>query len=181
MPPFSVDPNIDTICDVARRWAEVQPDAPALLKESAAPITYSDIVQSMDRLGAALRTSGLSSGARIGLIHSGAADMGALLMGIMDYGAVAPLSPTLNVRELAVQIDARRIDGLVVEAALETDARDAAGQCGVPVYDVQSDISGVGFTAGSGTGQGARAGSGRAHGLATSCPGGEQFDLRAGI
>jgi acyl-CoA synthetase (AMP-forming)/AMP-acid ligase II/thioesterase domain-containing protein/acyl carrier protein len=67
----------------------------------------------------------------------------------MDYGAVAPLSPTLNVQELATQIEARRIDGLVVEAALETDARDAATQCGIPVYEVPSGASEVGFTAGA--------------------------------
>ena len=40
MPPFPVDPKKDTICDVIRRWADVQPDAPAFVAENTAALSY---------------------------------------------------------------------------------------------------------------------------------------------
>jgi len=36
MPPFPVDYEKDTICDVIRRWAEIQPKTVAYLEEGKA-------------------------------------------------------------------------------------------------------------------------------------------------
>ncbi len=39
MPPFDVNLHRDTMCDVIRRWADLQPEAPALIAEAKAPCT----------------------------------------------------------------------------------------------------------------------------------------------
>jgi acyl-CoA synthetase (AMP-forming)/AMP-acid ligase II/thioesterase domain-containing protein/acyl carrier protein len=135
MLPFSVDPNKDTMCDVIRRWAEVQPEAPALLRVGAPSITYGGLIVFMDGFKSDLAASGFASGARIGLVHSGGADMVSLLLGIMELGAVAPINPTLKTAEFKAQFEIRRLDGLVVEAGLETAAREAARDCNIPVYE----------------------------------------------
>ncbi len=62
MTPFPVDPEKDTICDVIRRWAETQPNAPALLSEDNAPLTYSALAAQSDDMRALLNTSGLGRG-----------------------------------------------------------------------------------------------------------------------
>ena len=54
MPPFTIDPQRDSVPDIARRWAEVQAHAPVLLREKRAPVSYGDLVQNMDRLNAAV-------------------------------------------------------------------------------------------------------------------------------
>ena len=63
MPPFAIDPDKDTICDVIRRWAEVQPDAPAVLKigsseEDVRTMSYSGLAQFMEAFRAALSGAG---------------------------------------------------------------------------------------------------------------------------
>ena len=67
MTPFPVDPEKDTICDVIRRWAETQPNAPALVSEDNAPLTYSALAAQSDDIGALLYTSGLGRGWSIDL------------------------------------------------------------------------------------------------------------------
>ena len=73
MPAIPIDPEKDTICDVIRRWAEVQPDAPAIIEEDEAPLTYGALVAAMDEIRAALNSSGFGRGTRIAVVHSGGA------------------------------------------------------------------------------------------------------------
>ena len=62
MTPFPVDPEKDTICDVIRRWAETQSNAPPLLSEENAPPTYSVLAAHSDDIDAFLISSGLGRG-----------------------------------------------------------------------------------------------------------------------
>ena len=77
MPPFPVDPEKHTICDVIRRWAEIQPDAPAFLEEGRQTLTYRGLVEVMEGVREALNDSGLGRGDRIAVIHSGDSELAA--------------------------------------------------------------------------------------------------------
>ncbi|MEE8606855.1 MAG: hypothetical protein V3S55_04580, partial [Nitrospiraceae bacterium] len=67
MPPFPVDPKKDTICDVIRRWADVQPDAPAFIAENTAALSYGDLVGVMEGLRHPVWSAGLGRGDRIAI------------------------------------------------------------------------------------------------------------------
>ena len=58
MPPFSVDSEVDTLCHVIKRWASLQPDAPALIDPVGQTITYGDLARKM----AAIRQLILAAG-----------------------------------------------------------------------------------------------------------------------
>ena len=75
MLPFFVDHDRDTVCDVIRRWAESQPDAPALVSDGQEPLSYGALAAQMDDIRNVLNASGLGRGDRIGIVHSGGAGM----------------------------------------------------------------------------------------------------------
>ena len=126
MPPFPIDPKIDTICDVVRRWVERQPNAPLFLEEGAAPLTYSALTALMDDIRCVLNASGLGRGDRIGVVHSGGADMMSILLGIMNGATAVPLNPNFSVGELAFHIRNSSITAMVVDKGVDTPVRSAA-------------------------------------------------------
>ena len=71
MPPFSIDPGCDTLCDIIRRWAEVRPDAPMIVDEGGTPLTYAGLVVVMDEVRATLNGIGFGVGDRIAIVHGG--------------------------------------------------------------------------------------------------------------
>ncbi|HEX9809999.1 MAG TPA: AMP-binding protein, partial [Alphaproteobacteria bacterium] len=84
MRPFELDPDRDTICDAIRRWAEIQPDAPALYApEGDGVLTYGRLLAAMDGIRAALDERGLGRGDRVAVVHSGDIDMATLMLGVL--------------------------------------------------------------------------------------------------
>ncbi|MCZ6742926.1 MAG: AMP-binding protein [Alphaproteobacteria bacterium] len=142
MQPFPVDPEKDTICDVTRRWADVQPDAPAILSKSSAPITYGTLVARMDQIRRSLNDCGFGRGDRIAILHSGGVDMAFLMMGIMGGATTVPINPKLTEKELAISFSQKGVQALVVEASIETPARSVARQQGIPIIEAAPAGSG---------------------------------------
>jgi acyl-CoA synthetase (AMP-forming)/AMP-acid ligase II/thioesterase domain-containing protein/acyl carrier protein len=143
MLPFSIDPNKDTICDVIRRWAELQPDAPAILQGDKPPVTYGALIGAIDDIRTGLNQSGFGRGDRIGLIHSGGADMASLLLGIISGATAVPLDPRQTASEYAVHFCDRKVSALIVEPGLSDAAVDAAKQLGLPVLEtLVTDVEG---------------------------------------
>ncbi len=136
MPPFPVDPEKDTICDVIRRWADVQPDAPALLSEAAPPLTYAGLAAVMDIAREALNGAGLGRGDRIGIVHSGGAGMMAVLLGVMSGATAVPLNPNFSENELAFHLGNSGVTAVIVERGLHSRIADMAKKLGIPVLEM---------------------------------------------
>ena len=92
MPPFPINPEKDTICDVIRRWAEVQAHAPVLVSDDKEPLSYSALAALMDDIRNVLNASGLGRGDRIGIVHSGGAAMVSAILGVMNGATAIPLN-----------------------------------------------------------------------------------------
>ncbi|MCZ6636681.1 MAG: AMP-binding protein, partial [Alphaproteobacteria bacterium] len=135
------DPDKDTLCDIIRRWAEVQPEAPALLAEGKAPRTYSALAAVMDDIRAGLNASGLGRGDRIGIVHSGGADMMAVMLGVMSGATVVPLNPGFSETELAFHLAGSGVDAVIVENGLETEARHVAEHMGIACLELLEGVA----------------------------------------
>ena len=147
MPPFPVDPEKDTICDVSRRWADVQPDAPALIEEGRAPLTYGALVRVMDDIQATLDASGLGRGDRIAVVHSGGADMASLVLGIVSGATAVPLDPRHTASEFAIELRDRNVNALIVELDASSSAVLTAQRLGVPIMETRArEIGGDDWT-----------------------------------
>ncbi len=126
-----------TICDVIRHWAERDPDKPAFVAEGQAPLTYGALAQLMDDFRATLNASGFGRGDRVGIVHPGGAEMASTFLGVVSCAAAVPLNPVYTVGEFAIHLHDRNVKTLIVEAGLDTPARDAAEQLGIPVFEVE--------------------------------------------
>jgi acyl-CoA synthetase (AMP-forming)/AMP-acid ligase II/thioesterase domain-containing protein/acyl carrier protein len=136
MLPFLVDPEKHTICNVIRRWAEVQPEAPALVTDNAAPLSYSGLVALMDNIRAVLNDSGLGRGDRIGVVHSGGADMMSLLLGIMSGATAVPFNPNFSIKEFTFHLGNAGVTAVVIETGLKSSVRTAAAERGIRCLEV---------------------------------------------
>ena len=135
MPPFALEHEDQTICDAVRRWGQVQPEAPAVMGEGGYVLTYRGLVAAMDRIRDALRHAGLGKGSRIAIVHSGGAEMAALLLGVMNGATAVPLNPSFTRSEFIDGLGARRAAGLILDPDLQDAADAAAGALGIPVID----------------------------------------------
>ena len=122
-----------TFYDVIRFWAARTPDAPALLYESGAALSYNALVAAIDGVGAALNECGFGRGDRIAVIHPGGADLATAILGIWSYATAVPLSSQLKLGELAVYLRDLRIDAVAIADGMDTPARAAAARLGLPV------------------------------------------------
>jgi acyl-CoA synthetase (AMP-forming)/AMP-acid ligase II/thioesterase domain-containing protein/acyl carrier protein len=131
------EPEPGTIGETIRQWAERTPDAPAFIAEDRLPLTYGALAELMARFGRTLNDSGYGRGDRIGIVHSGGAEMASTLLSVASYATAVPLLSTYTVGEFAIHLHDRKVTGLIVEAGMDTPARAAAEQQGIPVLDVE--------------------------------------------
>jgi len=134
MLPFPVDPEKDTVCDVIRRWAEIQPDALAFIEENRQPLTYRALVDAMEGVRTDLNKAGFGRGDRIALVHPGGQPMAPLILGIVSCATLLPLNPNQTTEEFEVQLRDRRADALVLEPDVAPAALEAAKALGLPVF-----------------------------------------------
>jgi len=134
MPPESIS---QTICDVIRHWAERNPNKPAFVAEGQAPLTYGALTQLMDDFRETLNASGFGRGDRIAIVHPGGAEMAATIIGVEGCTTAVPLNPAYTVGEFAIYLHDRGVNALIVEACMDTPARDAAERQGIPVLEVE--------------------------------------------
>lgn len=138
-----------TYYEVIRFWAARTPDAPALLAEAGAALTYRALLSAIDGIGAALNEHGFGRGDRIAIVHPGGADLATAILGIWSRATAVPLSPQLRLGELAVYLRDLRIDAVAVPGGMDTPARVAAARLGLPVLEMtgtSTDAGGLRLT-----------------------------------
>ena len=113
MTPFSVDPEKDTICDVIRRWARVQPESPALIGVDGEIVTYGALAEEMDVIRRRVAQSGFGQSDRIGIIHRGGVDLVAVILGVMSCATAVPLNPSFTEPEFRDHLRDRGVTALI--------------------------------------------------------------------
>jgi acyl-CoA synthetase (AMP-forming)/AMP-acid ligase II/thioesterase domain-containing protein/acyl carrier protein len=117
-------------------WAERTPDAPALVAKDRLPLSYGALLELADQFRRTLNNHGLGRNDRIAIVHSGGAEMAATIVGVWSCAAAVPMNQAYTVGEFAIYFRDLRVDALLVDATLDTPARQAAQQLGLPVLEV---------------------------------------------
>ena len=108
--------------------------------------SHAQLAQRMLRTAAALRSQGVTAGARVGLaLGTGEAYVSSLL-GILALGATAvPLSPLYRRKELAFHMRANRVVGVVTDALLAPTCAAAIGEATLsgPIWSFGESRTGV--------------------------------------
>lgn len=135
-----------TMFEIMHRWADRTPDAPVLVEKGRAPLTYAALAGVASNFRQSLRSHGLGRNDRIAVVHSGGADMAASIVGIWSCAAAVPLNPAYTAGEFAIYFRDLAVSAVLVESALDSPARDAAGRLGLPVLEVEqqdADVAGM--------------------------------------
>ena len=165
----------ETMCDVVRRHARESPDAPVFLAEGREPLTYAGLADLMTRFSRALNGIGFGRGDRIAIVHPGGPNMASAMTCVWNCATAVPMNPAFTLSEFALQMRDLGVHAVAIDAGMDTPARDAAKQQGLPILDLkQADerIAGLIEIAGNPGGEAARPGRTEAddyaHILATS-------------
>jgi acyl-CoA synthetase (AMP-forming)/AMP-acid ligase II/thioesterase domain-containing protein/acyl carrier protein len=136
----------ETIGGIVRRHARTTPDAPALLAEGRAPLTYVELARLMDRVQERLNAAGFGRSDRIATIGPSDTATAALIIGIMDGATAVPMNPDLSLGEFVLYLRDLKVQAVAVDAGIDTAARAAARKIGLPVLEVEcvaGDIAGM--------------------------------------
>ena len=117
----------NTIGDVIYRWAEIQPDAPALVSEEKAPLTYRKLTETIDDFRGTLNACGFGRGDRIAIVHPGGADLAVTLLSVISGATAIPLKPDYTAAEFATHFRRRSADGVLISSGIDTPAQGGVG------------------------------------------------------
>lgn len=131
-----------TMYDVVRHWADKTPNCPALLQHGSEPLSYGDLLGSIDAMGTMLNSWGLGRNDRIAIVHPGGRDMAAAILGIWSYATPVPLNPESTLGEFAIQLRDMRVKAIAILADIDTPARRAAIDLDLPVLDLRPNANG---------------------------------------
>lgn len=129
----------NTICDIIRHWAGINPDHPALIAKGREALSYADLCRQSDRIGDALANAGLEPGSRVAIVHSGGPEMATVLLGVMDEAVAVPLNPASTSDEYRNLLTKCRVNGIIIDSALDTPARAVAAALHLPILEVSPD------------------------------------------
>lgn len=124
-----------TVGDIVRYWATIQPDAPALVANGQKPLCFGALNACMAGLHHALTEAGLGRGSRVAICHPGGAEMATLLLGVMDGMVAVPMDAAFRPDELVAHIHLCRVDGIIMNISANEAVRDALMACGLPVFE----------------------------------------------
>lgn len=127
-----------TICDMIRRWAEIQPNAPAILGKDQPPLSYSALVARIDHVRDVLNQSGFGRGDRIAIVHGRNPELGVLIFGVKSGAIAVPLNPNFTTAEFYEQLRDLKVKAVIVEEHRHEAAIAAADRLKIPCLDASA-------------------------------------------
>ncbi|MBS0639924.1 MAG: AMP-binding protein [Proteobacteria bacterium] len=116
--------------------------APALGAPGRSWLTHADLRTLADRTVASLNAMGIGRGDRVALVTPNGPEAASSFLTIACGATTAPLNPAYKLDEFAFYLDDLKAKALVVQAGMDTPAREAAEAQGVPVVELVPDADG---------------------------------------
>jgi len=115
-----------TIGGAVDHWARVSPDAPAIAARDRRDISYRELALLTDRIAGQLQRASFGRNSRIAVVHGGGAEALTTVLGVVKRSIAVPISNEYSASEFASQFDASGVEALIVDAGLDTPAREVA-------------------------------------------------------
>ncbi|MHB9105596.1 MAG: AMP-binding protein [Armatimonadota bacterium] len=119
--------------------ADITPDAPAIAAPGRAPMSYIRLRDGLQDIAGTLAGWGIGRNDRVAVVLPNGPEMAVAFLGVATVAACAPLNPALRENEFAAGLESLRAKALVVEAGMESPARDAARRLGIPQIELTPD------------------------------------------
>ena len=132
---------MDRIGDLLERPGALEPRADAIRAPGRLPLTHGELGELVSGVAGGLRASGFGGGSRVALLVGNGPEAACAFLALTQAAAVAPLNPAYRAQELAFYLEDIRADAVVVDARLDTPAREVARELGIGVLELTVDPS----------------------------------------
>jgi acyl-CoA synthetase (AMP-forming)/AMP-acid ligase II/thioesterase domain-containing protein len=132
---------VDRIGAFLERPGALEPRADAILAPGRRPLMHGALGELVSGVAAGLAAVGLAEGSRIALMVENGPEAACAFLALAQFAAVAPLNPAYRAQELAFYLDDIRADAIVVDATLDTPARNVAQELGIRVLELTIDAT----------------------------------------
>jgi acyl-CoA synthetase (AMP-forming)/AMP-acid ligase II/thioesterase domain-containing protein len=135
-----------TIGAKIREHAETQPDHPAVVSSTFAPLSYRELQSRIDAVRAALRRAGLGRTARVAVAMPNGPQAALAIVAVSCAAVCIPLNPRQTLPEIEKCLGAVRPEAIVLMKDEESAARQAAAAAGLTIIEaVPVTAGGLGF------------------------------------
>lgn len=124
----------DTIADVIGRHALENPDRAAIVGPDFAPFTYRDLSLKISEVGDWLRSAGIGSHSRVGIVLPRGPEAAVLGVSIAAHAVSIPLNPSLTEEEFNDEFFRLGLDAVVLPAWTTSPAQAAADHAAVGLF-----------------------------------------------
>ncbi len=124
-----------TLPSMLAMQAQHAPTAPAILAPQRTPVSYQTLQRRVGELAADLTDRGIGRGDAVALVLPNGPESARLFLAAASVGAAAPLNPAYQAPELEFFLGDLAARLLVIDADLDSPARDVARGLGIPVVE----------------------------------------------
>lgn len=138
----SVDPKFSVpfsrLPDLLAHHAWRIPDAPAILGQARAPLTYGRLHQHIDTMGRTLRAMGIGRHNRIAVVLPNGPELAVAILTVASTAVCAPVNPAFGIEELEGYFAGLRPHAVITQAGIDSPARHAARSRGIRVIELST-------------------------------------------
>ena len=120
--------------------AAADPLQTALLAPGRNPLPYGELCALIEVVARRLQAAGIRRGNRVAVVLSNGPEMAAAFLAVTSVATCAPLNPAYRAAEFEYYLDDLRPKVIIVEAGVETPARDAAQSRGIAILELSKRV-----------------------------------------
>ncbi|MGD8277160.1 MAG: AMP-binding protein [Gemmatimonadota bacterium] len=122
-----------------RSRALVSPSALAIAAPDREPLTYRALLEQALRVGSVLEAAGIGRNDRVAAVLENGPELGVTFLGVAAHATFAPLNPAYGEEAFDFYLSDLGAVALIVEAGVESVARNVARERGIPLIELHAD------------------------------------------
>jgi len=123
------------LSEMARR----REDVPAVLAPGREALTYGGLIRQVEEVVGALNAMGIGRGDRVGIVLGNGPELAVAFLGVACGATSAPLNPAYREAEFDFYLDDMDAKAVVMEAGVESPAREVCRQRGIRVLELERE------------------------------------------
>lgn len=124
--------------------AKRHPESVAITALEQPPLTFFELLNQIERLAHSLNTAGIGVNDRVAIVLPNGPELAVTFLLTATCATSAPLNPALSLSEFEFYLSDLNAKGLVVLSGMDSPARLAAANRGIPVFEIVTDDSSPG-------------------------------------
>ncbi len=135
-------PEVDTLYQLLRVQAQRSPSAAAIGAPGRRALTYSRLLEEVERTAAAFHSFGLTRNDRVAMVLPNGPEMAVAFVAAVSTVTCAPLNPSYSAQEFEFYMSDLNARALIVLAGMDSPARSVAQKRNVPVIELTPIVDG---------------------------------------